>query len=81
MHSFSILDVHILSQNDMLQVISGTIQKDLDKVTEEARKVEKDLRAERIKLIRDKVAESGGDVKGLNDAGIQFFYIHYRMYL
>ena len=35
------------------------------------KKVEKELRAERIKLIRDKVAESGGDVKGLTDAGIK----------
>jgi hypothetical protein len=51
------------------KVIQGTIQKDLKKVTEEVKKVEKDLRAERIKLIRDKVAESGGDVGGLTDAG------------
>ena len=53
----------------IFQVIKGTIQCDLMKVTKEAREVEQKLRAERIKLIRQKVEESGGDIKGLNEAG------------
>lgn len=52
-------------------VIQGTILNDLKAVTEEARQIEKDLRAERIKLIRAKVEESGGDLKGLNEAGLK----------
>ncbi|XP_052786842.1 uncharacterized protein LOC128222078 isoform X3 [Mya arenaria] len=52
-------------------VIANTIQKDLMKVTEEGRKVEKDLRAERIRLIREKIKESGGDVSTLNEAGLK----------
>lgn len=71
-HAFNCYSVTRQRAGALLQwfdmVIDGTILKDLAKVTEEARKVEKDLRAERIKLIRDKVAESGGDVQGLNDA-------------
>ena len=50
-------------------MIKGTIQEDLRKATREARDIEQKLRAERIKLIRQKVEESGGDVKGLNEAG------------
>lgn len=53
-------------------MLANTIQKDLKKITEESRKVERDLRTERIKLIRAKVEESGGDVKALSDAGIHF---------
>ncbi|XP_053387099.1 uncharacterized protein LOC123542084 isoform X4 [Mercenaria mercenaria] len=71
-HALQCYDVTYRRAAALLQwfdnVIQNTIQTDLKKVTEEARKVEKELRAERIKLIRDKVAESGGDVKGLTDA-------------
>ncbi|XP_060574312.1 uncharacterized protein LOC132732000 isoform X5 [Ruditapes philippinarum] len=71
-HAFQCYDITWKRATALLQwfdnVIQGTIQKDLKKVTEEVKKVEKDLRAERIKLIRDKVAESGGDVGGLTDA-------------
>ncbi|XP_060574309.1 uncharacterized protein LOC132732000 isoform X2 [Ruditapes philippinarum] len=71
-HAFTCYEVTYKRAAALLQwfdnVIQGTIQKDLKKVTEEVKKVEKDLRAERIKLIRDKVAESGGDVGGLTDA-------------
>ncbi|KAH3810039.1 hypothetical protein DPMN_138421 [Dreissena polymorpha] len=52
-------------------VIANTIQRDMAKITEEGRKVETDLRAERIKLIREKIKETGGDVTGLNDAGLK----------
>jgi len=55
-------------------VINNTIQKDLKKITEEGRQVEKDLRAERVKLIREKIKEAGGDVSALNDAGMTFVY-------
>lgn len=51
-------------------VIANTIQKDLKKITEEGRQIERELRAERIKLIRTKIEESGGDVKGLNEAAL-----------
>lgn len=51
-------------------VIKGTIQEDLKKATREAREIEQKLRAERIKLIRQKVQESGGDVQGLNEADV-----------
>ncbi|XP_052215360.1 uncharacterized protein LOC127834460 isoform X1 [Dreissena polymorpha] len=54
-------------------VIANTIQRDMAKITEEGRKVETDLRAERIKLIREKIKETGGDVTGLNDAGTTGF--------
>ncbi|XP_053387100.1 uncharacterized protein LOC123542084 isoform X5 [Mercenaria mercenaria] len=71
-HAHQCYDITMRRAAALLQwfdnVIQNTIQTDLKKVTEEARKVEKELRAERIKLIRDKVAESGGDVKGLTDA-------------
>lgn len=55
-------------------MIANTIQKDLKKIAEEGQKIERELRAERIKLIRAKVEESGGDVKGLNDAGMEYLY-------
>ena len=55
------------------QVIANTIQKDLKKITDEGRQVERDLRAERVRLIRTKVEESGGDVKALTEAGIISF--------
>jgi len=45
----------------------------LKKITDEGRQVERDLRAERVRLIRTKVEESGGDVKALTEAGIISF--------
>lgn len=74
-HALQCYDITMRRAAALLQwfdnVIHGTIQKDLKTVTEEARQIEKDLRAERIKLIRAKVEESGGDVKGLNEAGLK----------
>lgn len=52
-------------------VIEKTIAVDLNKTKDRARTVEQALRAERIKLIRDKIKESGGDVGDLNDAGLK----------
>jgi len=63
------------------QVINNTIQKDLKKITEEGRQVEKDLRAERVKLIREKIKEAGGDVSALNDAGRTFDYFYFSIIL
>ncbi|KAL4216440.1 hypothetical protein ACF0H5_024165 [Mactra antiquata] len=49
-------------------VIDNTISKDLKCVCKEVEEVETKLRAERIRLIREKILESGGDVSGISDA-------------
>lgn len=74
-HALQCYDVTMRRAAALLQwfdnVIKGTIQQDLKKATQEARDVEQKLRAERIRLIRAKVEESGGDVKGLTEAGLK----------
>ena len=44
----------------------------MKRATKAARETEQKLRAERVRLIRAKVEESGGDIKGLTEAGMYF---------
>ena len=53
----------------LCKVIKATIQEDLKKTIKAVRDTEQQLRAERVRLIRAKVEESGGDVRGLTEAG------------